>query len=136
MGATQNLLYAIAQAVHNLGAVATVGGAVGGALLRHPPFRRRLARIALAGWVIQAMSGAALGTISWFFEGKLPDIGGVAVSALEVKVVCALIGFIWLSSWLLSGERWSSAARRATWLVVPLLAITALCAAAVLRWYS
>lgn len=134
MSATQNLLYATAQAVHNLGAVATVAGAFGGALL--PSLRRNLARLALTGWGVQALSGAALGSISWFFDGKFPDISGVAASALAVKIACAVLGFGLLAAWLLFGERWPEPARRATWIVSPLFAITALCAAAVLRWYA
>jgi hypothetical protein len=130
----QNLAYAITQIVHNFGAVTVVGGAVYALGWREAEVQRRLARMVLAGWLVQAVSGATFGAISYYYYAKFPDIHGIAVVALIVKVVCAVLGFT-LSGWLLIAKH-TEASRRYSWFILCGLGVLALSSAAVLRWFS
>jgi len=130
----QNLAYAITQVVHNFGAVTVLGGAVVALAWREAGAQRTLSRMVLAGWLVQALSGATFGAISYYYYAKLPDIHGIAVAALTVKVVCAALGFT-LAVWLLRA-RLAETSRRYAWLALCCLGALALSSAAVLRWFS
>ncbi len=136
MSTTQNILYATVQSVHNLGAVAVTAGALGGAVMRSPAIRKPMAWIALAGWGTQAVSGATFGAVSYYFYHRFPDIGEPATTALYIKMACAASGFTLLAVYLYWGARWKETGTNRIWLVSALLAVTALCSAAVLRWFS
>ena len=134
----QNLSYAAIQVVHNFGAVAVVGSAVH-ALWPAPGLarmRKPLAWMMLVGWAAQAASGAAFGAVSWFYYGRFPDIHGVAVVALLIKIACAAAGFMLAAVYLYRGIGWSERAQQATSRVLAVWAATALTAAAFLRWFS
>ncbi len=130
----QNLAYAATQIVHNFGAVAVVGGAACALAWRDAGVQRRLAWAVLAGWCVQAVSGATFGAISYFNYGKLPDIHGIAVAALGVKIACAALGFS-VTVWQLFIHP-PLASSRDAWLVLFTLGALALSSAAVLRWFS
>jgi hypothetical protein len=131
---SQNLAYAITQIAHNFGAVTVVGGAVVALVWRDAAMQRKLAWMVLAGWLVQALSGATFGAISYYFYAKFPDIHSIALVALKVKVVCAALGFI-LAAWQLIGKP-AEVSRRYSWLVLCLLGVLALSSAAILRWFS
>jgi len=134
----QNPSYAAIQVVHNFGAVAVVGSAAH-ALWLGPALagmRKPLAWIMLAGWAAQAASGAAFGGVSWLYYGRFPDIHGVAIAALLIKMACAAAGLMLVAAYLYRGIGWSERAQRATWRTLATLAATALTAAAFLRWFS
>lgn len=131
---SQNLAYAITQIVHNFGAVAVVGGAACALVRSDAGTQRKLAGLVLVGWLTQAVSGATFGAISFYYYAKFPDIHGIAVAALIVKVVCAVFGLTLTMRQLLA--RLSGASRRNSWLALCGLGILALCSAAVLRWFS
>lgn len=131
----QNLIYALIQIAHNFGAAAVVGFSVAGLWLRERPIARRLVLLVAVAWALQAITGALFGATSYHFYGHFPDIHGIAVDALFVKAGCAVAGF------LLAGVAycwWGCAQRHAltVWLMLCLLAATALSAAAFLRWFS
>lgn len=130
----QNLAYAATQMVHNFGAVAVVGGAACALAWREVTMQRRLAWIVLIGWAIQASSGATFGAISFYHYGEFPDIHGIAVAALGVKMACAALGFA-LAAWQLFAHP-SAASGRHVWLALFVLGALALSSAAVLRWFS
>ena len=132
----QNLAYAVTQIVHNFGAVAVVGSAACALWPGCATMRKSLAWIMLAGWAVQAASGAAFGGISWLYYGNFPDIHGVAIAALLVKVTCAAAGFILAAVYLYKEATWSEPAQQNIWRVLVVLAVTALSAAAFLRWFS
>ena len=136
MSAAQNLSYTAIQVVHNFGAVAVVGGSLAALRLRKRIGRRRLAQLALTGWLTQAASGATFGMVSYYYYGKLPDISGIATYALAIKMLCATLGILVLAAYLWRGERWAEQGRNTVWLSSSALAITALSAAAFLRWFS
>lgn len=136
MSVAQNLGYATIQMVHNFGAMATVGGSLSGMLLKHAASRRKLAWLVLGGWGTQALSGAAFGAASYYFYHRLPDISGIAVDALMVKMACVATGLALLGAYLVWGESWAEKNRNNVWYVSTCLAIIALSAAAVLRWFS
>lgn len=134
----QNLAYATVQIVHNFGAVAVVGSAAC-ALWPGPwqiRMRKQLAWVMSAGWAAQAVSGSAFGGISWLYYGQFPDIHGIAIAALVIKIMCAAAGFILAAAYLRSGIAWSERAQQAAWRVLAALAAIALTAAAFLRWFS
>jgi len=130
----QNLAYGLTQIAHNFGAVAVVGGAISALVWRDAELHRRLAWIVLTGWLVQAVSGATFGAISYYYYSKFPDIHGVAVAALRIKMVSAALGFSLAGLILI--KRPADTASRKIWLVLCLLGILALCSAAILRWFS
>lgn len=132
----QNLSYAVIQVAHNFGAVAVVGGAIGALLPGPAGPHRGLAWIVLWGWAAQAASGGAFGAVSWLYYGHFPDIHGVAVAALLIKMACAATGFMLAAVYLYRGSAWSGRAQQTTWRALAVLAATALSAAAFLRWFS
>ena len=134
----QNLSYAAIQVVHNFGAVAVVGSAICALWARSGPagMRTPLAWIALLGWATQAASGAGLGAVSWLYYGRFPDIHGIALAALLIKITCAATGFMLATTLIYRGTGWRERAQQATWRALATLAATALTAAAFLRWFA
>lgn len=134
----QNLAYALVQLAHNFGAVAVTGGAVAGWLIERRAAQqpRGLGWLILAGWGLQAASGAGFGLVSLAYYGHFPDLHGVAVAALAVKLSCATVALI-LGIFVLkfSGD-WPTARRRQSWAALVGLAALALSAAAFLRWFA
>jgi hypothetical protein len=74
--------------------------------------------------------------LSYSFYGHLPDIAGIAVDALIIKMLCAASGFFLCLVYIRTCDNWSSGTRNAAWLALSLFALTALTSAAFLRWFS
>jgi hypothetical protein len=133
----ENLAYALVQVVHNFGAAAVLGGA---AFALWPAYRPEYARsfvwLILVGWAAQIASGALFGVTSLYYYGETPDLSRIAQTALGIKVIAALSGFLLAGATLIRGRNWDSlrVKRRVRMLVA--LAIVALTAAAFLRWFS
>jgi len=134
----QNFIYALIQVIHNFGAVTVVGSAAsalwlvrGNAAVQH-----RLALLTAIVWAIQAASGALFGISTFYFEGHLPDIGGIAVDALLIKIFCALAGFILAFTYVKLDSGWAADKRLLAWRVSFALGVIALGSAAFLRWFS
>ena len=134
----EGLSYAIVQVVHNFGAAAVVGGAVFALFPATQPvtIQRSLAWLVGFGWTVQGLSGMVFGATSYYFYGQLPDIHGIATTALVIKVICAAAGFTTAALYLWQGQAWSVEKRRAAWKLLIALGVTALTAAAFLRWLS
>ena len=134
----ENLGYALIQIAHNFGAVAVLGGAVCALspVRRVQPGARGIAWLVLAGWLVQITSGVAFGVASFIYYGRLPDIHGVAVAALLIKIGCAISGAALSVVYLKRQALWSGRQRTATWTALATLAAIALSAAALLRWFS
>jgi hypothetical protein len=90
----------------------------------------------VGGWVAQGASGAGFGAISYTASGQLPDIHGIAVAALSLKIACAVFGFglCWL--YLAREPAWPERQRQRAWSALVAFAAVALGAAAFLRWFS
>lgn len=134
----ENLAYALTQVVHNFGAVMVVAGAIFG---RWSPIasadpHHRLLWLVLGGWLLQALSGLGFGTISYLNYGAFPDIHGIAIGALFLKIGCAVAGIVLSIAFLRHRARWSSQRCRTVWTLLFLLGVVALTAAAFLRWFS
>ena len=136
MSAVQNLAYSVVQVAHNFGAVATVGGSIAAVKFRGVDTRRKLAWLVLCGWGTQAASGALFGAVSYYFYHKFPDISGLALDALGIKMACAATGFLLMAAYLFRGERWAITTMHRAWLLSAALAVTAITSAAFLRWFS
>src|SRR5450631_3116659 len=106
MSMAQNLGYSAIQVVHNFGAVATVGGSIIAAQIRDDVMRLRLAHLVLFGWVAQAASGATFGIVTYYFYQHLPDISGIAIHALGIKMACAALGISLLTAYVWQGKNW------------------------------
>ncbi len=134
----QNLAYALVQLVHNFGAVAVVGGAVAARWLARdaPATQRQLAWLVLGGWLAQAASGAGFGTVSYLFYGRFPDIHTIARAALLIKLACAAGGILLAAGYLRRAADWQPARRDTVWTLLLALGVTALAAAAFLRWFA
>lgn len=137
MSMTQNLLYATVQAAHNFGAVAAVGGSATGWALKDPAIRRKLAKVTAAGWLTQALSGACFGAVSYYYYHRFPDLGEIPIGALTLKMACVASALALFAFYALWGRQWPGEARATfVWPASLALALTALTAAAVLRWFS
>ena len=136
MSTAQNLAYAVVQVAHNFGAVAVVGGSLFALKIREAKARRKLAWLSLAGWGTQAASGAAFGAVTYYYYHQPPDISGIAIVALAIKIVCVAVGFLLLFTYLLRSENRAQETSNVAWITSSALAVTALCAAAFLRWFS
>lgn len=134
---SENLAYAVTQVVHNFGAVAVVGGA-GFALwpTRKPEHIRKLAWLILFAWGAQIASGTLFGAISLHYYGQTPDLSGIALAALGIKVTAAATGFVLSAFYLYRGTGWSPAGERYTFRLLSMLGAIALTAAAFLRWFA
>lgn len=133
----QNLAYALTQVVHNFGAVAVVGGSVyGRSVPCAQPSCRRIVLLLLIGWSAQAVSGMGFGAISYAYYRQLPDIHGIAVAALSIKIACALLGIALAWAMIRTVAQAARVPRTAVWSAQTALAVTALTAAAFLRWFS
>jgi hypothetical protein len=136
MSNAQNLGYAVVQVVHNFGAVAAVGGSLAATLTHSIQHRKKLAWLTLLGWGTQGASGGSFGFLSYQFYGKFPDIAGVALDALVIKILCVASGFLLVGLYLFRGQSWSAATQNRVWPISAMLAVIALTAAAFLRWFS
>ncbi len=131
----QNLIYALIQVAHNFGAAAIVGIGVYETWLDRDP-DRRLALFLAAVWALQASSGAMFGIATYYYDGQLPDIHGVAIDALLIKIICAALGFVLAVAYAKWGSGWSARKCRFIWAASFALGTVALSAAAFLRWFS
>ena len=134
---SENLAYALSQVMHNFGAAAVLGGAV---FILWPAFRleysRRFAWLILIAWGTQIASGGLFGAISLYYYGETPDLSAVALTALVVKVLAATVGFLLSAFYLIRGQEWGRASVKHTFQILAALGVTALTAAAFLRWFS
>ena len=125
----QNLIYALIQVIHNLGAAMIVGLAA--TALWQPDWRHRLAAWIAAAWALQGMSGLMFGITTYSYERHLPDIHGIAVDALTIKITCVILAIV--LSLLLYAKKGLDAQ---LWRILFVLGVVALAAAAFLRWFS
>lgn len=130
----QNLAYAVAQIFHNFGAVAVLGGSATALAWRDVKVQRKIGRLVLVGWLVQIVSGAAFGAISFYYYSAFPELSFVAEVALAVKICCAMIG-LFLGASLLGASRIERSMSN-KWFITCALGIVALTSAAVLRWFS
>ena len=132
----QNLAYALTQVAHNFGAVTVVAVPLYVVSAGRPIRERRVLWLVLSGWTLQLASGALFGLVSFHFYGQLPGIHGIAIAALSVKVLCATAAVVLVAVSL--RRRAAPGERRAVliWLALAALGMTALAAAAFLRWFS
>lgn len=137
MALLENLAYSGVQLAHNFGAVAVVGSSAAATwLISDSPAQRRLAQLMALGWIVQVLTGAGFGATSYYFYGKFPDIKGIAIAALVVKILSAITGLFLILHYLAKSSAWDDAKRHVRWRVLFWLAATPLAAAAVLRWFS
>ena len=127
----QNLIYALIQIIHNLGAATIVGLAA--TALWQPQSRQRLAAWMAAIWALQGVSGLMFGITTFSYEGHLPDIHGIAVYALMIKITCVILSII-LSLLLYAKKGWDG--QLLAWRILFVLGVVALASAAFLRWFS
>ena len=134
----EDLSYAVVQVVHNFGAVAVVGGAI---FALYPATQtaathRKLTWLVGFGWAAQAMSGMGFAAVSYHFYDKLPDIHGIAMAALLIKMLCAVSGLSIAILYLRYSATLAIDRRHLAWQLLSALGIIALTAAAFLRWFS
>ena len=134
----QNFIYALIQVIHNFGAVTVVGTAASALWLAkgNAAVQHRLAFFAAIAWAVQAASGMLFGVITFYFEGHLPDIHGIAVDALLIKIGCASAGFVLAVACVKPDSVWSVAKQLFAWRALLMLGAVALSSAAFLRWFS
>jgi hypothetical protein len=130
-----DLPYALVQVAHNLGAAAVVAPAVGALWLAPAAVaRRRLAWLSTGAWALQGATGAGFAAVSWFGKGALPEVGGVALWALGLKIACTVVGFT-SGVALLRGRSITQTTLTRLWGASLAAGLGALLGAAFLRWY-
>ena len=132
----QNLIYALIQVFHNYGAASIVGLAIYGLVATRGGPRPGLGLVLAMAWAIQGISGASFGLATYYFHHQLPDIYGVAIAALLIKIACVVLGFLIAASYVIWSKRLSLAAGHFIWIGLTALGVIALNAAAFLRWFS
>lgn len=132
----QNLVYALTQVAHNFGAVVVVAVPLYRLITVQPARERGVLWLTLSGWAVQIASGTLFGLVSLYFYRQLPDIHGIAIVALTVKIVCAITAFVLIAVSLRARDLHTSRHATMVWQTLAMLAIVALTAAAFLRWYS
>ncbi|MBW8072382.1 MAG: hypothetical protein GJU77_01685 [Ferrovum sp.] len=131
------LEYALIQVFHNFGALLVVGLSGYGfqVALRHQT-PRTLALFVMLAWLAQGLTGATFGWVTYRSDHRLPDIHGIALGALMIKISCVCGGVGLMAAFLRWGTSWSASRRMAIWTGSTVLACLALTAAAFLRWFS
>ncbi|MBU3538667.1 hypothetical protein [Polynucleobacter sp. UK-Gri1-W3] len=132
----QNLLYALIQSVHNLLAVLIVGVGAYGLFFALNPTKRALATVQSFAWALQGVTGGAFGFTTYHYFHQLPDIHGVAITALMIKIACVVPGFSFAATYVLFGPQFSKVIDRIFWWPMFLFGVLALSSAAFLRWFS
>ncbi|MBI3776286.1 MAG: hypothetical protein HY273_12170 [Gammaproteobacteria bacterium] len=128
--------YALVQVAHNVGAVAVVGSpAAAGLWMRE----QRTVPVVLAwftasGWMIQIFSGIGFGLTSYLSRGELPEVTGVALFALYLKIGCATTGLALAGFYLLAPLWRREQTQHGLWPSLFFAGIAALSGAAFLRW--
>lgn len=146
-----DFLYACVQLVHNLGAAAVVGspavawwlvssnqraGNSSGRPMATESIQHKLTWFTIIVWSTQAISGVGFGTTTYFLKHELPDLTGIGLAALGIKITCAVISLFLALIYLRTGSRWSGRMQLIVWRILFLLGLTALISAAFLRWYA
>jgi hypothetical protein len=98
--------------------------------------QRNTAWIVGGGWLAQILSGIGFGVVSYTGYGTLPDIHGIAVAALYIKILCATGGVVSAFMFVRYASGWSEERCRSVWQLLLVLGVAALTAAAFLRWFS
>ena len=76
------------------------------------------------------------GGVSYVFSVKLPEFHVGAVTARVIKIACA-VGVVSIAMrYLRQAADWTVEQRRTTWKLLAVLGVTALAAAAFLRWFA
>ncbi len=132
----QNLLYALIQSVHNLGAVTIVAVSAYGLFFSLGRYKRLLAAVLSLAWGVQGVTGATFGLTTFYYYHQLPDIHGVAIVALVIKVICVALGFSVAAIYPFWYSEISPALDRMLWVLLFFLGLLALSSAAFLRWFS
>lgn len=121
---------------HNLGAVTVVAGPLYFLIAGELKRERGVLWMVLAGWAVQIISGGFLGLISLYFYGQLPDIHGIAIGALVIKIACAITAFVLIIVSLSAHDLYTGRRAPITWRALAALALISISAAAFLRWFS
>jgi hypothetical protein len=130
-----DLPYALVQVCHNLGAATVAAPPVAALwLARETESRRRLAWLSTIAWAAQAATGTAFGIVSWTTKGALPELAGVALWALLLKLFATGLGLAAGAALLLRTGA-ADEGDRPLWATSLAAAALALGGAAFLRWY-
>ncbi|WP_353433025.1 hypothetical protein [Polynucleobacter sp. MWH-UH23A] len=132
----QSLLYALIQAIHNIGAVVIVGVGAYGLFFAIGEYRRLLAGVQAFAWVIQGITGGAFGLTTFHYYHQLPDIHGTAIAVLLIKIACVILGFIFSATYVIYCTRFSKTIEKIYWWPMFMFGVLALISAAFLRWFS
>lgn len=138
MSAAANYTYALVQVAHNFGAAAVVGSPAAAWLWvrEQRAVPGILAWLTATGWLAQALSGGGFGLTSYLLHGELPEVTGVALFALNIKVGCAITGLLLAAFYLLAPPRRREKMQHRIWPGLLIAGMTALCGAAFLRWFG
>lgn len=130
--------YSVVQVWHNFGAIAVVGSPAAAWLWTREQCTvpNTLAWLTVSGWIVQTLSGIGFGLTSYFSRGELPEIEGVALFALYIKMGCAIGGFFVSTYYLKAVLKRRERMQSWIWPCLLVVGTVALTCAAFLRWFG
>lgn len=146
-----DFLYSCVQLVHNIGAAAVVGSpAVAWWLTRanqkpeglfgNPlaivSVLHKLAWFTAIAWITQVLSGVGFAATTYFLKHELPELTGIGLTALGIKITCALISIAFVICYLKASSHWPVQTKVKVWQLLFMFGLAALISAAFLRWYG
>ncbi|MDH5229895.1 MAG: hypothetical protein OEZ58_04225 [Gammaproteobacteria bacterium] len=134
----ENLLFALLQMLHNVGAVSVSACPLVILYLiqRRLIFNiRKILTFTLLMWLVQLFTGIGFGITSYQLYGHVPDLESFAKLALILKISCLLISIMGYSFLLFKTQTEILLNAPMTWQALSLLGLIPLLSAAVLRWY-
>jgi hypothetical protein len=134
----ETFLYTLVQLVHNFGAAAVAGSPVAALWFgrENKIALQKITWLMTLGWVIQGATGVGFAITSYTMDGAIRHVDGIAFVALALKVACTFVGAVVAGSYLITGSHWSAPNQLRMWKLMVIMTLSALAAAAVLRWYS
>ncbi len=135
---TTNAVYALVQMAHNFGAAAVIGGPLTAWwwARERPATLTASAWLTALGWTTQGLSGIGFALTSYYSRGELPELAGVALLALYIKIGCVIVGFALTGYYLTAPAPRLERLQRWFWSGLCAVGATALSAAAFLRWFG
>src|SRR5207245_8968278 len=103
----ENFIYTLVQLVHNFGAVAVAGSPVVALWFgrENKIALHKLTWLMALGWVAQGASGIGFAVTSYTMKGALPEVEGVELTALALKVGWYLMGVVLSGFYFISSSR-------------------------------
>ena len=90
----------------------------------------------LIAWGTQIVSVAGFGVTTYYLKHELPELTGIGLLALVIKMLCSIICLVLALLYFRYASLLSIHIRIKIWKILFVLGLTTLMSAAFLRWYG